>query len=313
MRSILVILFWNAFALVGVTQQNATVGSAEFASSLVSAAIHNNQEIREFDVTFETEQMVMGADGNLSVHRIKARVASSNEKKSKMLFARVSELDVIDDSDEGVTMHDATAFFIGPENQLYQIDAYGRRIITSPNVFVRNARIGLPSFETVGFITFPCFSPLLADMDAYWKSIAIPSENCKAIVTQDGKGRIVQVHSQDEQVTGRTVWVFDLSKLVPLQRSMYYVKKTSGKLALKEIEDYEWDSIGGIYVPISIRCEVRQNAIDDATGRAIEYSEIYTSKFKWRTINNEIPAELFDWQKISVPSDIKSLVMEDQE
>lgn len=313
MRSILVVLFWNAFALVGVTQQNATVGSADFASSLISAVIHNNQEIREFDVTFETEQMVMRADGTLSVHSIKARVASSNEKKSKMLFARVSELDVIDDSDEGVTTHDAKAFFIGPEDQLYQIGAYGRRTITYPNVFVRNARIGLPSFETVGFIMFPCFPPLLADMDSDWKSISIPNEDCKATVTQDGKGRVLQVHSKNQQVTGRTVWVFDLKKLVPLQRSMYYVKKASGKLALKEIEDYEWDSIGGVHVPISIRCEVKQNAIDDATGRTIEYSEIYTSKFKWRTINKEIPAELFDWQEISGPNDIKRLVMEDQE
>ena len=287
---------------------HAVAGDSDLAASLFSAVLHNHRDIEEMDVRFELEYVAMKPDSQLTLRTIKARIARGSKEQGLTLFARIAESQEFDSEDGNPTEHNVAAYVIGPRNQVQQVDAFGKKTANFPSKLIRNARIGIPDLETIGFVSFPHIAPLAGSDDPYWESLMVPSDESVAYPSTDGHAKVIQKHFHDDQFTGETIWRFDLTRLMPTQRRMYY-RDANGKLQLKEIENYEWKLVNGVNVPKSIRCEVRQNYRNEETGELVGFSEIYTTEFNWKSVNTPISTNVFELEDLKTANDIKDIIL----
>ncbi len=285
--------------------EEAKTGDVNLAASLLDGLLQNNRAISSFDVTFDADFMVHRPGEKLTTSHLKVRYCQREVDQG--LFVRSRTADQFDPDQEVHSINTLAAFYLNSKPNATSIDATGKNVLKFQSTATRNQRIGIPAFHSIGFLTFPHVEPFLPRDDPHWTSLTIPNDDITAFVQGPRRAKVVEKRRSGDKVNGISIWIFDLETLLPDQRTYYYFD-LAGEPKLKEVEDYTWKAFAGVNVPVRIRAEVKQIAIDKDSGEHLPYSEIYNCRFDWNSVNAEISKELFVWENATSMKEVQSLL-----
>jgi hypothetical protein len=144
--------------------------------------------------------------------------------------------------------------------------------------------------------------------DPKWVQLSIPNDDALAVVHKNGFATLTHQYWEGDWLSGESEWTFDLKNLMPKRRLAFFFHTKTGKRHLFEVENYIWNEIAGVNLPVTIHREVKQRAQEAETGKIVEYSEIYDTVFKWNRVNASIPNELFDWNAPKSLQDVQRFI-----
>jgi hypothetical protein len=285
------IVFLQGSTCRQVSAQANSDNSKKFAASLLEGLLHNNRSLLAFDVAITMEAMEMRPGGLIRIEKTVSRYVQ--DMSNRQLVAHRKVFDRLNPSEAMDATAVLNAFCFESESKpIAVLNDFGRRKM--PRISLARFReiARAPRFVTVGFKGFPHYHPKLPGKDSYWESLTIPSDNLSAVRLNDKAAKVLLVVKSKGKEVRRTEWVFDLRALVPRQRKTFYTHTETLKRHLEQVEFYEWEYKDGVSVPVKIRRQHQQFAVDEETGKAVPYTQFQEAELKWSKLNRDPEEDL---------------------
>ncbi|MEM9368915.1 MAG: hypothetical protein AAGD07_23225 [Planctomycetota bacterium] len=280
----------------------------QFAASLLAGLLASNSSMRSYDVTYTSEFMRLHPINGLKCRDRKCRLAYDEDEK-RGVFVRWSLIDAIPETDTPRNHSDLSAFYFDDSEELFHLSALGRKRVKLGKTQNVALLVGAPRLLSMGLVAFPDTMKTISDDDPIWANLTIPSRDMVARAESSDIARVVRRKLNGDKPENETIWLFSLETLLPVKRSSFYYHTVTGKRYLKEVEDFQWTTCNGHYVPSRIRRETNQRArVSDTDIR--QFSDIHETHFRWLSVNETLPDELLDWKAIRTVQEIRDLLVD---
>ncbi|WP_168567262.1 hypothetical protein [Crateriforma spongiae] len=174
--------------------------------------------------------------------------------------------------------------------------------------FAFNRSFTLPEIRLIGIYPFP--PPNMGNNWVENQLDVMATARPGYSVTESGKDGVYIAHDfskVSEEGDTKREWVFSVDGLVVKSYRLTIYNKVTKRWVPHNQELIKWESIGGVFVPVSISGEQRVASRKKDGTIGINF-RLYDVEFDWRSVNQEMDPTRFDSQLVVNLENVRNLV-----